>query len=482
MSGPIEHVAVGSGSRVDAALPGRRTSWSQTAYFLTLLVLLPTLMLFALNRVIGLLGASINIDFMILYAASVFVARARPSLGVALATAGTATILAVQLAMGLGLIYIENLALIPEYLRFLPTWPWKVIGVWAALGLAALIVLYVLLKRRPLGQAKIMPAVLLLVLVLGLDLLGRTAVGYDLLKANLATSSALRATKLAIKWSQPPGLQVSAFPGNTMQADVRALPVLPDRILSIAVESFGAAHDRAFNAKVTAPLIRNVSAAYVVENGVHAYHGATLAGEIRELCGLRISGTPTAAEAAAMNESCLPAQLRRKGYATLGLHGNSRFFYNRGELYPTIGFDKALFYNDLLAERRGVCKTRAFAGICDRDAIQAALDFGRDHPRSFAHVMTLDSHFPLGSRAPGDRVCPPGAEPPSAELCLYENQLAGVMGTIGATLAAAQVKPDLVYIYGDHAPPYAIASDRAFFDRVNVPFIVLRRRGAGDAP
>ena len=56
------------------------------------------------------------------------------------------------------------------------------------------------------------------------------------------------------------------------------------------------------------------------------------------------------------------------------------------------------------------------------------------------------------------------------------------MATLGDALVAAKVKPDIVYIYGDHAPPYAIASDRSFFDRTSVPFIVLRRRAAGGTP
>jgi Sulfatase len=452
----------------------------ETSYFLGLMVVLPTLLLLALNQVIGLLGAAINIDFLILYPLSILVARRSPGLGVAIAGFGAAAILSVQLSMGLGLIYIENPALIPEYLRFLPLWPWKVIGLWAGVGLAGVSLFVLLLRWRSLARARIAPALILLALVLVLDLLGRTAVGYDLLRANLATSSAVRFSKLAVKWSQPADLKVGTFPGATMKSDLASLAQPPDRVLSVAVESFGLAHEPSFNAQILAPLIARVSGSYGVEVRRHAYHGATLAGEIRELCGLKISGTPTTAEASRLRGTCLPAQLSARGFATLGIHGNSRFFYNRGELYPTIGFAKELFYANLLADRRSVCKTRAFSGICDRDALAAALDFGRENSRSFVHVMTLDSHFPLGSRTPGDRDCPAGQVAPTDELCLYSNQMAKVMDTIGQAIASAAVKPDLVYIYGDHAPPYAIASDRAFFDRKNVPFIVLHRRPPGD--
>ena len=482
MSGIADNAAIEVEEHRRSAGSASRLSWFDTVYFLGLLVVLPTALLVALNQVSGLLGASINIDLMILYAVSILVARRNAGLGIAVAALGTAAILAVQLSMGLGLIYIENPALIPEYLRFLPQWPWKVIGLWAAVGLVGIVLFALLLRRRPLAKASTAPALVLLALVLGLDLLGRTAVGYELLQVNPATSSAVRMSKLAIKWSQPADLQVSTFPTATMESDVGNLAQIPDRILSIAVESLGAAHDEEFNAGIIAPLIARVSGSYLVEDGRHAYHGATLAGEIRELCGLKISGTPTTAEAESLKVACLPAQLGSQGFATLALHGNSRFFYNRGELYPMIGFDKAQFYTNLLVDGRNVCKTRAFSGICDRDALTAALQFGGEHPRSFVHVMTLDSHFPLGSRTPGDRECPGAHAPPSRELCLYGHEMARVMDTIGETLATAAVKPDLVYIYGDHAPPYAVASDRAFFDRNTVPFIVLRRRVAEGAP
>jgi hypothetical protein len=50
------------------------------------------------------------------------------------------------------------------------------------------------------------------------------------------------------------------------------------------------------------------------------------------------------------------------------------------------------------------------------------------------------------------------------------------MDTIGRTVRRAPVKPDVVYIYGDHAPPYVTTNERLFFDRTKVPFIVLTRR------
>ena len=62
-----------------------------------------------------------------------------------------------------------------------------------------------------------------------------------------------------------------------------------------------------------------------------------------------------------------------------------------------------------------------------------------------------------------------------ADLCLYFNQMSNLLAMIGREVRGARTPPDRVYLFGDHAPPYAVASERNFFNRKEVPFITLRR-------
>ncbi|MBX3483726.1 sulfatase-like hydrolase/transferase [Phenylobacterium sp.] len=466
--------------RSDHGEETRQGRWLTSLLLFSILCLGPTALLFALNSIVGMLGPWINLDLLLVYIAAVLAGRVSQRLAVVLATLGMFATLGIQILVGIGLIYIEDPALILEYLAFAAFWPWRVISLWAGLALVAMLITYLLLSRIRIGRARTLPAVVLLIVFVSLDLFGRTAIGYDMVRLNMATSSAVRLGQLIGKWTRPAQFHVRPFDGETMQSYLTTNGPPPDRILSIAVESFGSAQDANYNAVEIAPLQKALGNDYVVTRALHPYRGATLAGEIRELCGLRISGTPKTAEGRLLRPHCIPAKLSEQGWATLGIHGNSRFFYNRSGLYPAIGFTHTLFFDDLKAQGRRVCRTRAFAGICDHDSIGAALDFMARNPKAFVHIMTLDTHFPLGSRTAGDRNCKPGVTVPSPELCLYQNQITAVMGEIGEVIAKAPVKPDLIFIYGDHAPPYAVASERKYFDRENIPVLILKRRAEAD--
>lgn len=49
------------------------------------------------------------------------------------------------------------------------------------------------------------------------------------------------------------------------------------------------------------------------------------------------------------------------------------------------------------------------------------------------------------------------------------------MAHIGRALSGASVKPDVVDFFGDHAPPFVSAADRAYFDRQHNPTIAVRK-------
>jgi hypothetical protein len=105
-----------------------------------------------------------------------------------------------------------------------------------------------------------------------------------------------------------------------------------------------------------------------------------------------------------------------------------------------------------------------------------AIAFTSGRPRRYAHVMTLDTHFPLAAAEADEDSCkdvPMTADP---GLCLYAHQFGKVMDLIGRLLADQKDGPEWVYIFGDHPPPFVLAGPRYFFDREHVPYLVLHRR------
>ncbi|WP_332765892.1 sulfatase-like hydrolase/transferase [Phenylobacterium sp.] len=461
-------------------LPGtaktQSVSWRQTAYLFGLLIVVPTVTLVILGARFGFMGPRLNLDLPLLYLATVVASRIAGGLGAVLGILGTAFVVAIQLLLGIGLVYIDNVALLGEYVEFARYWPWGLIAFWLATALAALAALYAVLTRINIGQARLLPVVVLLLAVLGVDLLGRTAIGFELIKTNAATSSTVRFAKVAKAWATNPGFVHERHPGQSMAGVLAGQAATPDRILSVSVEALGLSSNKVFNQAIVAPLEERLAGEYSVTVSAHAFKGATLAGELRELCGLRISGTPTRADSEAIRPECLPATLKARGYQTTGLHGNSKYFYNRGELYRAIGFDKSIFYEDLAGAK--VCKTRSFSGACDADVFKAALEAMGQGEKGFAHVMTLQTHFPLAAMRAEDHDCSKIGQVQDPNLCIYANQFADVMDELAGSILAAKTKPDVIYIYGDHAPPYVVASDRMFFNRESVPFITLTRRAA----
>lgn len=424
------------------------------------------------------LGPRFNLDLLAIAIAGIVIARRMPRLGPLFVTLGVAAALTVQFALGLGAVYVDDPTLLAEYFSFVQFWPWRLILSWLAVASAVLALMYALLSRISIRDAHLMPFLLVLVVSAILDVASRTEVGFRLVGDNLATSSTVRAFKLGRTWSS-----ASAFRSTPI-----AQPMLvhlvdannpPDKILSLSVEAFGLFRNEAVNEQIVGSLRQALGSGFAVEVGKHAFKGATLSGEMRELCNVRTAGTPTVRDAGRLKPRCLPAHLAARGFATLGIHGNSGFFYNRRNLYPAIGFAQTRFYDDLMGAPRPAhrCKTRAFEGVCDSDTIGLALSHLAVPGRRYAHVMTLDTHFPLGATALGDERCGRFAPLRDSGLCLYANQMANLLARIGRQIATARVPPDRVYIFGDHAPPFVVGAERKAFDRAQVPFIVVRRIG-----
>lgn len=356
-----------------------------------------------------------------------------------------------------------------EYITAYAAWPWDQIIPWT-IGLIVLCAAVVLVMRRVPAKPQVLPMVISTIALIGVDIVsGNTHLFWrpGSVIPNLISSSTLRLIQGEM-WTN--GIRsIEPAPGESLYTSVGTNKIPPDSILSVAVESLGAYADGRQDA-FSRSLIAGLGGAYEVA-GVrrHLTEGKTIHGELRELCGLRIAGTPNSFSDLGQLGDCLPAMLARRGYRTVGVHGNVAEFYHRDAIYQEVGLKRTYFRNDF-DPHLPRCDTLMFKGICDRDVYALALRQFPAKGRAFVHVMTMDTHFPLTADT-GDRCMTMSMDP----ICLYESRFSKSGRELAAAVRGATRKPDTIFIYGDHPPPaWHPQADRQFLVG-QVPFVELRR-------
>jgi hypothetical protein len=283
-----------------------------------------------------------------------------------------------------------------------------------------------------------------------------------------AASVARRASAMAAS-TQMPGFAATpaSLPTNA---------VLPNVVL-ILVESWG----KPFAGQLEESLLRpysnsDITAKYTLSRGTVPFHGPTVAGEARELCGSAMGFGLLNAPASELND-CLPAKMKGMGYQSIGVHGFSAGMFNRGELYRNLGFDESWFRDRLQAEGLSVCPG-PFPGVCDAAVstwIGDRLQRSSDSPQ-FIYWVTLNSHLPVP--VPNRVKAPPSCSEVStvahdSALCSWYQLVFNVHRSVSELALRSTARPTIFLIVGDHAPPFSSAELRGQFSDQVVPYVLL---------
>lgn len=251
-------------------------------------------------------------------------------------------------------------------------------------------------------------------------------------------------------------------------------------VVLVVVESLGAFVDPELNALQMQAFeeLAGDPRFTVQSSGQVGFEGSTVPGELRELCGIRMLTVHPRPESLPVGD-CLPALMRDAGYATLAAHGFMGTFFSRNLWYPALGFDAIWFASDfsdrLPAPRRcGI----AFHGICDASAWQALVDYlqRRRDQRNFVYWLTISTHLPVP--APGDgidvAICQAHpatrTDPDACHLLAWHH---GLFSRIVDSLQAGLPDDTTLILVGDHAPPFLDAGTRGLFDPARVPYVVI---------
>ena len=254
---------------------------------------------------------------------------------------------------------------------------------------------------------------------------------------------------------------------------------LPNLVI-VLVESWGLATDLPLNEALVQPYLQpELRARYEVVQGTVPFHGATIAGEARELCGDSIGFHLSSASANEL-KGCLPARLTALGYHDIALHGMNGYFFRRSTWYRTIGFQE-IWFNDRFRQQGLPDCLGAFIGTCDAavaDWIKRRLEVKSADP-DFVHWMTLNSHLPLlvPSILPNGAPCLPAQSlTPRTPLCSWYQLVANVHQSVSQLAMGALARPTIFVIVGDHAPPFADIALQNRFSQTVVPYVLLLPR------
>lgn len=340
-------------------------------------------------------------------------------------------------------------------------------------GAAALMVVWSL--RRLKLQA--LPAAVVIVTIAVLDAINGSSsystTDVRVAPVNLAGSPVATLARQWFNASAPGILQLGPGESVATEAGVQrwAKENSSGSVLFVVVESMGLHASVTLRGWLRAQLVTaNVENRYEVRSFELPFRGATTAAELRALCGLGGSYGALSAQAGA---ACLPARMVEMGWDTVGYHGFSRRMFDRGNWWPRLGLQRTIFHDDM-GDGTPQCGG-AFRGACDAAVLaRAAADVRK--PRTFAYVLTLNTHLPVESmEVPADLRDLCTAQRVTDSVCLFTAALGRTMGQIGEVLGALD-QPLMVVVIGDHSPPFQVQQARAQFSSDRVPVFVLTSR------
>lgn len=183
---------------------------------------------------------------------------------------------------------------------------------------------------------------------------------------------------------------LTSYQGNPASEQLKQ----SDKILFIVNESWGEFKNQELNNKIIEPLLKNKEKFEFFNRGDFSFVGATVNGELRELCRLQVKGFALNLLKSEQLRECLPNVLKAQQYQTIAMHGASGQLYERYDWYLKAGFDELIFAENLMGKK--TCQ--AFRGVCDSEMSDVIKDKFSNHEKLFFYWLTLTTHYPYSPK------------------------------------------------------------------------------------
>lgn len=180
------------------------------------------------------------------------------------------------------------------------------------------------------------------------------------------------------------------FATKTLLNDIQTNQLNSNRILLIISESWNETATPEQQQAILKPLLDKKGNFEFIHQGSFFAMGATVTGEVRELCQKKLLLMDTNKISANEFKHCIPNLLKQKGYATYSIYGGDDILYSPNYWYPLAGLDTRYFVQDL--PEGGECKM--FNGRCDVKLTSKVKELILSSDKSFVYWLTLNSHAP----------------------------------------------------------------------------------------
>lgn len=260
--------------------------------------------------------------------------------------------------------------------------------------------------------------------------------------------------------------QTSKARGST--AELFNYPNSHDKVLLVVNESWGVTTDAAVQNDVLSPILNDLTVINTKQKTLD-FVGATLAGELRELCSKapihfnlknQIQGF----------EDCLPNRYKDLGYHTVAVHGAIGFMYDRQYWYPRAGFQELLFRDQGLNMSDSRCYS--FPGNCDSDIADRVVEQFATNDNLFLYWLTLNTHAVYDERDLKIDLfdCSQYDIASDTAECRNLKLQKQFFYTLSQMIADPALSGARVIVVGDHEPPL-IEEDSNVFVKGKVPII-----------
>lgn len=225
-----------------------------------------------------------------------------------------------------------------------------------------------------------------------------------------------------------------------------------DKILFIINESWGETATPNQQQAILQPIYRYQDRLAFIKQGHITAIGATVTGEVRELCQKRLMVMDTKGIPAHEFANCLPNLLKGAGggYTTYSVYGGHQGLYSPEYWYPLAGLDNRYFYEDL--PEGGQCQS--FNARCDVKLIPTIKKLLMQSDKSFVYWLTLNSHTPYDDRLFYQGLhCQSVGLTDDSEACRNYQLQYQFFVALSKLIDDPDLKGLEVYVIGDHPPP-----------------------------
>lgn len=193
-----------------------------------------------------------------------------------------------------------------------------------------------------------------------------------------------------------------------------------------------------------------------IRQGHFSVVGATVTGEVRELCQRRLMAMDTRQISADELRDCIPNLLKSKGYHTYSIYGGDNYLYSPEYWYPLAGLDKRYFENDL--PTGGKCKYNN--ARCDILLLDKVKELLLSSQKSFVYWLTLNTHAPYNDIIFIDEFdCNVVGLETGTAVCNNYKLHYQFFTALAKMIEDPQLKGVEFYIVGDHPAPIVDLAD-----------------------